>query len=198
MKGWLKRVRGALGMGLTWSALWSGVGALMSVLPGAFPSGYSVPYFIGGFVAQYAILGFLGGATFSAVLGMTEGRHSFAEMSLPRFAAWGACGGFMMWAGSDLIGHALMYALWSVGVPALNWTGAFPGLSFVVLGAGSAAGSLALARTVDDRPMLGAGPDGAEGELPRRAIPNLLASDERAAPSRVRPPAGAGVGSPGS
>ena len=38
----------------------------------------------------------LAGATFSSVLGIAERRRTFEEMSLPRFAFWGAVGGLLL------------------------------------------------------------------------------------------------------
>ena len=43
-----------------------------------------------------AIPGFLGGAVFSAVLRIAEGRRRFDELSLPRFGAWGAVTGLLL------------------------------------------------------------------------------------------------------
>jgi hypothetical protein len=37
-----------------------------------------------------AIVGFVGGVVFSAVLGIAERRRRFGELSIPRFSAWGA------------------------------------------------------------------------------------------------------------
>ena len=40
--------------------------------------------------------GFVAGVIFSGVLGVVEGRRRFDQMSIPRFAAWGAAGGFLL------------------------------------------------------------------------------------------------------
>ncbi len=175
MKKWLKRIRGAVGMGLTWAVSWSAIGALVAVLPGTMPAGFPILEFVVGFAAQFAALGFVGGATFSVVLGVTEGRHRLDQMSLPRFAVWGAFGGLMMWAVSDTIGHAVMRLLWSVGVPALSWVAAISGGMIVLLGAGSAAGSLALARRADDQELLEDGADVADIGLTKAETRELLA-----------------------
>ena len=135
MKKWLERIRGTLGMGLTWAAAWLGGGTIVGLV------------LVGGggvlALAQIAVMltvaSFVGGVIFSAVLGIAEGRRRFDEMSLPRFAAWGAVGGLLM---SLLIGGG--------GLPVIM-------AAFMLLGAGSAAGSLALARRAD--PLLGAGRD---------------------------------------
>jgi hypothetical protein len=76
-------------------------------------------------------MGFINGASFAAVLRIVEGRRRFDEMSLWRFAGLGAVGGLVV---SLLTGGGFVVA-------------------FTVLGAGSAAGSLALARRADD-PLL--------------------------------------------
>ena len=135
MKKWLERIRGTLGMGLTWAAAWLGGGTIVGLV------------LVGGggvlALAQISVMstvaGFVGGVIFSAVLGIAEGRRRFDEMSLPRFATWGAVGGLLM---SLLIGGG--------GLPVIM-------AAFMLLGAGSAAGSLALARRAD--PLLGAGRD---------------------------------------
>ena len=98
MKKWLKRIRGALGMGLTWAAAWFGVGVIFALVGVIGP----IPIFdmrVLGVGALLALLGFLGGAAFSVVLGMVEGRRRFDQMSLPRFAAWGAVGTRVLGAG---------------------------------------------------------------------------------------------------
>src|ERR671927_75008 len=69
-------------MGFTWAAAWSAVGL--------------VPRWVLGFNADvpfplvFGVLGFIAGVTFSGLLALTEGRRRFDQMSLPRFAGWGA------------------------------------------------------------------------------------------------------------
>ena len=93
MTNWLERVRGAVGLGLTWAVSWFAIGALVAVLPGTMPAGIPIVLeWVVGFAAQFAALGFVGGAAFSVVLRVTEGRRRLDQMSLPRFAAWGAFG----------------------------------------------------------------------------------------------------------
>ena len=57
MKRWLKRVRGAVGLGLTWAVVWFGVGAVLDMLSGAPLNGALLANAL-----QAAVLGFLGGA----------------------------------------------------------------------------------------------------------------------------------------
>lgn len=139
MRKWLRRIRGAIGMGLTWALAWFGAGIALLLVVG--PDAADVPFPIG-----FGALGFLAGVTFSGVLGMVEGRRRFDQMSIPRFAGWGAVGGLLLsavfsWA-AGLGGESLML-----------------GLVFALAGAGSAAGTLALARRADEGKSLDAGPD---------------------------------------
>jgi hypothetical protein len=43
-----------------------------------------------------AVPGFVGGACFSVVLGIAGRRRRFEDLSLSRFAAWGALGGLLL------------------------------------------------------------------------------------------------------
>ena len=179
MTSWLRRIRGAVGMGLTWAGLWSAIGALVAVLPGTTTAPYPIPIeFLVSFAAQgaaqFAALGFVGGATFSLVVGALEGRRRFDEISLPRFAAWGAVGGLMMWAARGPIGASVMGLLGTVGLPGPTWVFGISGGIIVFLGAGSAAGTLALARRVDGKEALGRGEGMPELEMIHDEVPQLL------------------------
>ncbi len=49
MKKWLKRIRAALGMGLTWAVAWGGVGAILPLVVSMFLGGAdTVAAFLGG------------------------------------------------------------------------------------------------------------------------------------------------------
>jgi hypothetical protein len=175
MQTLLKRVRGAVGMGLTWAGLWSAVGALVAVstwtnLPGVLTR----LDWIVGFAAQFAVLGFVGGMAFSTVLGVIEGHRRFDQMSVPRFAVWGALGGLAMWAARGTIGWSVMGFLNTVGVSGLNWGYGLSGGIIVVLGAGCSTGSLLLARRVGDQELLEAGERVAGVGLTAREVRELL------------------------
>lgn len=147
MKRWLRRIRGAIGMGLTWAVAWFGAGMIMllGLLMVTGSTGADVPYPLG-----FGAFGFVAGVTFSGILGLVEGRRRFDQMSLPRFAGWGAVGGFLLSA---------------IFVSAVALAGDITFLSnlvvlgpvFAVAGAGSAAGSLAIARRGEDRELVEAG-----------------------------------------
>ena len=133
MSKWVRRLRGAVGIGLTWAAAWFGAGLVLLLIVGVGAADVPFPLF-------FALLGFLAGIVFSGILGVAEGRRRFDEMSLPRFAGWGAVGGFLL----------------SVGLAAAIGWGSIPllGSIFALSGAACAAGSLALARMAEDREFL--------------------------------------------
>ncbi len=142
MKEWLRRIRGAIGMGLTWAIAWFGAGVILLLVVGFGAA--DVPFPIG-----FGVFGFLAGVTFSGVLGIVEGRRKFDQMSLPRFAGWGAVGGLLL---------SGIFA-WAAG---LGGEFLVLGPVFALSGAGSAAGSLALARRAEERELLDASTDVAE------------------------------------
>jgi hypothetical protein len=129
-------------MGLTWAAAWSAVGFVPRWI---FGINADLPFPI-----LFAGLGFIAGVTFSGLLMLTEGRRRFDQMSLPRFAGWGAVGGL------------LLSALFVKGA-SYGW-GEILALStmFASASAACAAGSLAVARGAVRREL----PDG-DGDLTR-------------------------------
>lgn len=156
MRELLRRIRGAIGMGLTWALGWTFVGMLGVVFfYTLFPN---VPDVFDVWIPVFAYPGFLAGVGFSVVLRIAEGRRRFDELSLSRFTALGAAGGFLVGTLVAAIG------LGNVPIAALaTITG-----TTTILGAGSASGILVLARQADGRGSLDSGPEVAEvgrGEL---------------------------------
>lgn len=150
MTKWLRRIRGAVGMGVTWAFAWALTGLLIGVTSRIFPGRlwdrvfavFDAP------LPALAIPGFVGGAIFSIVLGIAGRRRRFEQLSLPRFAAWGAVGGLLL----SLVPAgmaAVRLATFEVEVWRFTATIAGP---LIVLSALSAAGSLALARWGERRP----------------------------------------------
>ena len=160
MKKWLKRIRGAFGMGLVWAVAWSGVGAILGLVVGVMNG---APFDgLATVVFGYATMGFVGGVAFSTVLVIVEGRRRFDELSPPRFAGWGAVGGGLL--------AALMFTVgWGSTAGEVIFMGIMP-----LLGAGSAARSLALARRADDRELLEHGADVADIGLTEEEKRELL------------------------
>ena len=134
MKKWLRRIRGAVGIGLTWAAAWFGAGMALLLVVGIGAADVPFPLFFG-------LLGFLAGTMFSGVLGMLAGRRRLDQMSLPRFAWSGALGGLLL---SGIVALAA------------GADGEFVVVApvFALAGAISAAGTLALARKAEKRELL--------------------------------------------
>src|SRR4029079_14956886 len=142
MQKWMRRIRAAMGMGFTWGAAWFAAGMALLVVVG--PNAADVP-----FPLFFGLLGFLAGTTFSAILGLVAGRRRFDQMSLPRFATWGALGGLLL----------------SVVVRLAAGPGGeflVVGSVFALAGAISAAGTLALARRAETRSLAGVDTDAAD------------------------------------
>jgi hypothetical protein len=149
MKQWLRRIRGAVGMGLTWAVVWGPVGVLIGMF--VDPDGSMDEMW----VAVGAYPGFLGGVVFSAVLGIAAGRRRFDELSLSRVGAWGAVAGLLVGVLPFTVGESTSdRPLWLLGVVVVG--------SITLLSAVSASGSLALARMAEKRELLDAGADVAE------------------------------------
>jgi hypothetical protein len=154
MRTWPRRIRGAIGMGITWAAAW-------------FVAG-SVPRWVFGVNTDaplplvFGVFGLMAGIVFSAVLALTEGRRSFDEMSLPRFAGWGAIGGLLL---SALVAKAA----------SLGWGDVLAlAPTLAVASAVSASASLAMARRAARQEL----PDGrgntADVELADHEKPKLF------------------------
>ncbi len=172
MKKWLRRFRGAVGMGLTWAVGWALFGVLIGVTSVLLP-GLPWDLFFEVFDAPLpalAIPGFVGGALFSTVLGIAGRRRRFDELSLPRFGALGAVGGLLL----SLVPAAFV----AVGLPSANvdlwlFTAVIMG-PVTLLSAISASGSLMLARMAEDRELLEASEDVAEVGLTEGEVQELL------------------------
>ena len=167
MRQSLRRIRGAIGMGLTWAAGWAPIGAVVGgvlheVLPTS-PIGLASVVVLN--ATTFAVLGFIGGTVFGTVLRLAEGHRRFEQLSLPRFASWGAVGGVL------LGGAAVAAGLWgaSLGPLGASMVGAA-----TFLGAVSATGTLALARRGNGRGLLEADTDLADAGLTEAGRDQLL------------------------
>jgi hypothetical protein len=146
MNGWLRRIRGAVGLGLTWAVAWGFVGFGIELVHNIWPNPLGSMVDIWPAVLAYPA--FLGGLAFSTVLGIAGRRRRFDELSLPRFAAWGALGGLLLGL-----------------VPAVVFAGGAASLAEVaatvsaiaLLTAVSATGSLMLARMAEEGGSIAAG-----------------------------------------
>ena len=159
MKTWARRIRAAIGMGLTWGAAWFGAGILLARVPGFYSD---LP-----FALLFAPLGFVTGIIFSGILVVITRRRRVARVSLSRFAGWGAVSGLLL-SGIFVVAAALR--------------GETLGGEFLVFGPGlamasavCAAGSLAMARRAERRELRGPSGDPAEPELTEDEKRQLLA-----------------------
>ncbi len=159
MPKWLRRIRGAVGMGLIWAVAWAPLGLLIGAI--VDPDGaMDEPWIMVG-----TLPGFIGGVIFSVVLGIAARSRRFDQLSIPRFGAWGALAGLLVGMLPFVLGSP------NPGLPTwlpLVVVGSITGMSAV-----SAAGSLVLARMAEKR-ALPAGADWAEvgpGESEAKRLP---------------------------
>jgi hypothetical protein len=145
MHNLLRRLRGAIGMGIFWALGGAFLGGLIELL-----DNIGVPWgWIDGvdmWIPLFAIPGFFGGIAFSLVLGIAGHHRKFEELSLLKFTLWGAISGLLLGGAALLLGTQVA-VLFVLGAPALFC-------------ATAATGTLALAR-MGERPALPAG--GEEG-----------------------------------
>ena len=154
MQKWLRRIRGAIGMGVTWAIAWSAAGLVPRWILGIHTDA-PLPLVFG-------VFGFFAGVTFSSLLVAAEGRRRFDQMSLPRFAGWGAVGGLLL---AGLFAKAA----------SLGWGDVLAvAPTFALASAVCASGSLALARGPARQELRDARPDTADAELTEREKRELL------------------------
>ena len=148
MSKWLRRIRGAIGMGVTWAVAWAFGGLLIGLASFVLPLDWFFEVFDAPLPAM-AIPGFFAGAFFSAVLGIAARKRRLVELSMPKFIGWGALGGLLL--------TLFPLGLVAVGLATPAADGRFEQAllvavgPFVVLSAACAAGTLALARRAERR-----------------------------------------------
>ena len=133
MRNWLRLIRGAIGMGFTWGVVWAAAGTVLAVVT-RFRADAPFPLIFGA-------LGFIAGVIFSALLALVESGRRLDQMSLPRFAGWGAIGGLLL---SAIFARAASLAWGDVLAVAPT---------FALACAVSASGSLAMARRAVSRDL---------------------------------------------
>ena len=134
MNEWSGRIRAAVGLGLLWGAVWTAVGALMRR---ADPSSALERVWLGPAIGWTP--GLLAGVLFSVMLGIAANRRGLDETSIAIVLACGAMAGLLV----GMLPFAINQppseaALWLVALVVMG--------SMAVLGAASAAGSVAIAR----------------------------------------------------
>ena len=152
MKKWLRRIRAAVTMGLLWAVPWAIVALVIGMVVDPDESMDEMWWVIG------AYPGFLGGVLFSIVLSIAERHRRLGELSIRRFAAWGAVAGLAIGVLPFVLGTP------SAEIDVARLATVVIG-SFTLMSAASAAGSLALARRAEARELLDAGADAADTRL---------------------------------
>ena len=134
MRTWVKRLRGVIGTATIWGLAWFGVSLAFwsTKLFGlsALELGLAV-----GSAAGVGLAGAITGACFAVVVGIAERRRSFAELTMPRMAVWGAIAGTPL---ALAVVAEVSFAEWAICAAALG-----------LLGACSSAASLTLARSAN-------------------------------------------------
>ena len=145
MQKWLRRIGGAIGMGLTWAVVWSAAGTVPRWLFG-FNTDAPFPIIFG-------MLGFIAGFIFSVILTLFEHRREFDQLTLPRFAGWGALSGVLL--------AAIFTRIASLGAADVFVIAP----TFAVACAACASGSLALAKRAERRELRDGRGDAAQAKL---------------------------------
>lgn len=150
---WLRRLRGALGTGITWAFGWGvagiGIGVTSLLTPflpwDAFFEVFDAP------LPALAMPGFFGGVLYAIVVGIAGRQQRFEDLTVGRVARWGALGGALL--------SCVPSVLVALGFATVNPDKALPlpfplvfGPPFALLGAASAAVTFLIARRARGRP----------------------------------------------
>lgn len=147
MRSWVRRLRGVLSIGTLWSAAgltFGAVAGLVASVIGGVPLSTAVlEWGVGS-----AAIGLILGTSFATALTVLEGRGTLAELTLKRAAACGALAGLA-------VPLAALGVLLVAGGPPLSFGTVLPvflsaTLSYGLLGAGLAAGTVAVAQRAPD------------------------------------------------
>lgn len=140
----LRRLRGLLGVGLTWGALWGVIGALVGLLLGLVaPDVWGWTHRLFEWTIGMGLYGLLSGVGFGSLLALRERRNTIFDVSLGRAAIWGVVGA----AAVPLLFGAL--GTFEVGTTTVEVLGAI--LVTGVLGGTFAPAAIAIARRAELR-----------------------------------------------
>ncbi len=93
IRGAIRKIRGLLGLGVSWGLLWGIIGVGIGMVAGIVtPDWWLVTNPIIDWAAGMAMYGFVSGVGFGTVLAIRERRHSLADLRLSRVALWGVLG----------------------------------------------------------------------------------------------------------
>lgn len=135
-----RKVRGIVRTAATWAIGWSGIGTIMAILFGV-DLGFLVRIAVGN-----AVAGGIVGGTFALIVSIAERRKTLKELSLKRIALWGGIGGIALTSIPLGFGAPIAILLRPMVINGL-------------LGAGFAAGSVAIAKRSVDADLLEGGDD---------------------------------------
>jgi len=92
MKVW-RRIRGLLGVGVTWGTLWGGIGAAIGFVIGVVrPEVWVFTNPVAEWAIGMGLYGLVSGVGFGSLLSLGEGRKTLRDLSLRRVALWGVLG----------------------------------------------------------------------------------------------------------
>ena len=113
------KLRGMLGNAVTWGVTWSIWAILVIAVGYVLGPDQALPFLVTAplVVMTSALIGFLGGAVFSGILGILYRRRSLEELSAPGLALWGAVAGCLIPV------SLLSIALQPLGLPPGNLIG---------------------------------------------------------------------------
>ena len=89
----VRRLRGALGIGVTWGVLWAAIGLVLGSIVGVVrPDQIDAGEGPGRIAAVLGFAGFLSGLGFAGLFSLAERPRTIHEVSLGRVALWGLLG----------------------------------------------------------------------------------------------------------
>ena len=136
----LRRIRGLLGVGITWGMLWAGIGAGIGFVVGLVnPGAWAISNPIIVWAVGMGAYGVVSGVGFGALLSLGEGRKRLRELSLKRVALWGVLGSALV--------PLLFLGFFDAGTTLADIIGAM--VTTAALGGTFAPGAVAIARRAE-------------------------------------------------
>jgi hypothetical protein len=90
---WLRKLRGLLGVGLTWGLLWGAIGAAIGLVVGLLdPGAWTLANPVAEWALGLGVYGVVSGVGFGGLLSLGEGKRTLRDLSLRRVALWGVLG----------------------------------------------------------------------------------------------------------
>lgn len=136
-------------MGIVWAIAWSLTGILVGVVSTLIPGILDTSLFriLDAPLPAAGVPGFFGGIFFSIVLGIAARKQRFRDLSMAKFAALGALGGLLLALFPMLLLYLGLASPSGDVTMAMLWKAvAIVAGPFMLMGAGCAAGTLAIAR----------------------------------------------------